>query len=70
MSGDGRLQPGVVSAAVLVGKNVTRTMARAAVPLLAYLWFLQLPRAAVEAPQYVHVERGNSGGVYNSAARE
>ena len=40
VSGDGCLQPRVVLTAVLVGKTVILTMARAAVPLLAYLWFL------------------------------
>lgn len=37
------------------------TVARAAVLLLAHLWLLQLPCAALEAPQYVYLERGKSG---------
>lgn len=61
VSGDGCLQPGAVSTAVLVDKTIILLMVRAAVPLLAYHWFLQLPCAAVEAPQYVCFERGNSG---------
>lgn len=61
VSGDGCLQPRAVSTAVLVVKTVILLMVRAAVPLLAYCWFLQLPCAAVEAPQYVCFERGNGG---------
>lgn len=57
MSGDGLLQPRVVSAAVFGGTNVLLRVARAAVPLQAHLWPLQLCCAALEAPQYVHVER-------------
>lgn len=38
VSGDGDLQPRVVSAAGLVGKSRLVVMVRAAVPLLAYLW--------------------------------
>lgn len=40
VSGDGCLPPRVVSTAVLVGKTIILMMARAAVPLPAYLWFL------------------------------
>lgn len=57
MSGDGLLQPRVVSAAVFGGTNVLLRVVRAAVPLQAHLWPLQLCCAALEAPQYVHVER-------------